>query len=107
MALQQRLQTIVSGLKSKNEQTRGKTAQDLQHFVATELREATSDQYPELMDNLVHCIYDLVNSTDVNEKKGGILAIGKDRKILCDYTFEFSYFAIFSLLFRKFKFCNL
>ena len=80
MALNARLTQIVSGLKSKNEQKRHRTAQELQHFVTTELREATSDQYPDLMDNLIHSIYDLVNSTDVNEKKGGVLAIGK-RKV--------------------------
>lgn len=76
MALHQRLQQIVTGLKSRNEQTRGRCAHELQHFVTTELREATSDQFPELMDTLIHCIFDLVNSTDVSEKKGGILAIG-------------------------------
>ncbi|XP_057312523.1 serine/threonine-protein kinase mTOR-like [Hydractinia symbiolongicarpus] len=75
MALQQRLQKIVTGLKNRNEEVRGKYANTLQHFVTTELREATSDQYPELMEQLVRFIYDLVNSADVNEKKGGILAI--------------------------------
>jgi hypothetical protein len=82
MALHARLQQIVSGLKSKNEQSRHRTTQELQHFVTTELREATMDQYPDLMDNLIHFIYDLVNSTDVNEKKGGILAIGRYNIIL-------------------------
>ena len=78
MVLQLRLSQIVAGLKSRNEETRERSSQELQHFVTTELREATTDQFPELMDSLVHCIFDLVNSTDVNEKKGGILAIGKN-----------------------------
>lgn len=33
------LQPIVSGLKSRNEDTRAKSAKDLQHYVTTELRE--------------------------------------------------------------------
>ena len=83
MALQQRLQQIVAGLKIRNEEARGRFAQDLQHFVTTELREASSDQYPLLMEQLIRIIFDLVNSPDVNEKKGGILAIGKCSLTLC------------------------
>ena len=77
MALQQRLNQIKTGLKSRSEETRGRNAQKLQLFVNTELREASSDQMTELMDDLIHHIFDLVNSSDVNEKKGGIVAIGK------------------------------
>lgn len=33
------LQQFVSGLKSRNEDTRAKAAKDLQHYVTTELRE--------------------------------------------------------------------
>ena len=88
MVLQLRLSQIVAGLKSRNEETRERSSQELQHFVTTELREATTDQFPELMDSLVHCIFDLVNSTDVNEKKGGILAIGKNLYI---YIFSVCY----------------
>lgn len=33
------LQQFVSGLKSRNEETRAKAAKDLQHYVTTELRE--------------------------------------------------------------------
>lgn len=36
------LQQFVSGLKSRNEDTRAKSAKDLQHYVTTELREVTS-----------------------------------------------------------------
>lgn len=35
------LQQFVSGLKSRNEDTRAKSAKDLQHYVTTELREVT------------------------------------------------------------------
>lgn len=35
------LQQFVGGLKSRNEDTRAKSAKDLQHYVTTELREVT------------------------------------------------------------------
>lgn len=35
------LQQFVSGLKSRNEDNRAKSAKDLQHYVTTELREVT------------------------------------------------------------------
>lgn len=37
------LQQFVSGLKSRNEDTRAKSAKDLQHYVTTELREVTAE----------------------------------------------------------------
>eukprot|EP00794_Sanderia_malayensis_P007416 gene7416-8236_t len=73
--LQNRLQHILSGLKSRSDERRAKYAQDLLHFVTTELREATVDQFPQLMDDLIHGIFVLVQSSDSNDKKGGILAI--------------------------------
>lgn len=39
------LQQFVSGLKSRNEDTRAKSAKDLQHYVTTELREVTNHKY--------------------------------------------------------------
>ena len=74
--LQQRLQHILQGLKSRNDEVQTKYAQELQHFVTTELREATAEQYPQLMDDLIHGIFVMVQSSDANDKKGGILAIG-------------------------------
>ncbi|XP_077998557.1 serine/threonine-protein kinase mTOR-like [Glandiceps talaboti] len=66
---------FISGLKSRNEETRAKSAKDLQHYVTTELREVSVDEYTSFMDRLNHFIFELVSSTDVNDKKGGILAI--------------------------------
>lgn len=40
------LQQFVSGLKSRNEDTRAKSAKDLQHYVTTELREVTQPARP-------------------------------------------------------------
>ncbi|KAG7266549.1 hypothetical protein CRUP_024048, partial [Coryphaenoides rupestris] len=75
------LQQFVSGLKSRNEDTRAKSAKDLQHYVTTELREVgnilSQDEATTFYDELNHHIFELVSSSDVNEKKGGILAIGK------------------------------
>lgn len=42
------LQQFVSGLKSRNEDTRAKSAKDLQHYVTTELREVTSLDGPDI-----------------------------------------------------------
>lgn len=39
------LQQFVSGLKSRNEDTRAKSAKDLQHYVTTELREVTTTSH--------------------------------------------------------------
>uniref|UniRef100_A0A8C5B3T0 Serine/threonine-protein kinase TOR n=1 Tax=Gadus morhua TaxID=8049 RepID=A0A8C5B3T0_GADMO len=69
------LQQFVSGLKSRNEDTRAKSAKDLQHYVTTELRELSQDEATTFYDELNHHIFELVSSSDVNEKKGGILAI--------------------------------
>ncbi|CAM4714382.1 unnamed protein product [Leuciscus chuanchicus] len=69
------LQQFVSGLKSRNEDTRAKAAKDLQHYVTTELRELSQDEATTFYDELNHHIFELVSSSDVNEKKGGILAI--------------------------------
>eukprot|EP00795_Rhopilema_esculentum_P000207 gene207-9842_t len=74
--LQQRLQHIVVGLRNRNDEIRTKFAQELQHFVTTELREAYAEQqYLQLMDDLIHQISVFVQSSDANEKKAGILAI--------------------------------
>lgn len=46
------LQQFVSGLKSRNEDTRAKSAKDLQHYVTTELREVTA----MMIIITIHCI---------------------------------------------------
>lgn len=63
------LQQFVSGLKSRNEDTRAKSAKDLQHYVTTELREVrennnmlTFNQHNSLVLNLTqvqqwHAVY--------------------------------------------------
>ncbi len=69
---------FVSGLKSRHEETRKKTASDLKRYVTTELREISADDLTSFMDDFNHSIFEMVSSNDVYEKKGGILAIGMD-----------------------------
>lgn len=172
------LQQFVSGLKSRNEDTRAKSAKDLQHYVTTELREVTAgriytcnrnlswgypftalyteccctiisclhcfrsgqkatfrgcrffsknidvlfcfftwsafktpvwwlfvmlciclwqlsqDEATTFYDELNHHIFELVSSSDVNEKKGGILAIGKllnYKMLILKFIFNFQF----------------
>ncbi|KAL5013846.1 hypothetical protein ScPMuIL_008116 [Solemya velum] len=69
------LSQFLSGLKSRNEDVRFKAASELHHFVSTELREMPVGEHTSFMDELNHNMYEMVSSSDVNEKKGGILAI--------------------------------
>ncbi|KAJ8022045.1 Serine/threonine-protein kinase mTOR [Holothuria leucospilota] len=66
---------FIDGLRSRHEESRTKAAKALQHYVTTELREVSADERASFMDDLNHHIFELVSSADVNEKKGGILAI--------------------------------
>ncbi len=67
----------VSGLKSRNDETRLKGANDLQKFVSTELRELPAERHSSALDDINSNIFSLVSSQEVHEKKGGILAIGE------------------------------
>ncbi|KAJ6656782.1 hypothetical protein lerEdw1_003113 [Lerista edwardsae] len=69
------LQQFAGGLKSRNEEARTKAAKDLQHYVTMELREMSQEESTRFYDQLNHHIFELVSSSDANERKGGILAI--------------------------------
>jgi FKBP12-rapamycin complex-associated protein len=43
----------------------------------TELREVSVEDWNSFMDEINKHILEMVTSADINEKKGGILAIGK------------------------------
>ena len=73
---------IVAGLKSRHEDVRNRTAQDLKKYVTTELREVSADELTNFMDEFNHHIFEMVSSSDVHEKKGGILAIGKELDLI-------------------------
>ena len=75
MASTTMLQFVV-GLKSRDSEARLKTAQELCLYIKTELREAPSEEVNAFLDEFNHHIFEMINGNDVNEKKGGILAIG-------------------------------
>lgn len=77
MAASTTINTFISGLKSKNEEMRLKTTRDLHHYIATELREMSVEDVTKFLDDFNHHIFDMVSSSDMNDKKGGILAISK------------------------------
>lgn len=66
---------FVQGLKSKSQQH--KSAQDLLIYVKTELREMPQEEQVLFLDEFNHHIFDMISSADINEKKGGVLAISK------------------------------
>lgn len=82
MATKAVLQSFVLGLKHRQEDVRFKTAVDLHHFVVTELREMQQDDVASFMDDFNHHIFEMVSSSDVNERKGGVLAIGNIFKVV-------------------------
>ncbi|CAK8674525.1 unnamed protein product [Clavelina lepadiformis] len=69
------VQHFVQGLKSRNEETRLTTATALQRYINTEVQELSAEQNNEFMTELNECIYEMVASSDNNEKKGAILGI--------------------------------
>ncbi|CAG5108662.1 Similar to Mtor: Serine/threonine-protein kinase mTOR (Rattus norvegicus), partial [Cotesia congregata] len=69
------VQQFVQRLKSRHEDVRNKAARDLCHYVKTELRESSQEEITAFMDEFNHHIIEMVNGSDMNEKKGGILAI--------------------------------
>ncbi|KAK0179190.1 hypothetical protein PV327_008004 [Microctonus hyperodae] len=69
------VQQFVQRLKSRHEDVRNKAARDLCHYIKTELRETSQDEITIFMDEFNHQIFEMVSGTDMNEKKGGILAI--------------------------------
>ncbi|GBN69670.1 Serine/threonine-protein kinase mTOR [Araneus ventricosus] len=72
------MQQFVSGLKSKNEDVRFRTTRDLHHYVTTELREMSIEDVSAFLDEFNHHIFEMVSSSDVNDRKGGTLAIAAD-----------------------------
>lgn len=68
---------FVTGLRSKNEETRAKAARDLRLYVSTELKEATGDELMAFMEEFNHHIFEMVTSAETSDKKGGLLAIGQ------------------------------
>ncbi|XP_065362288.1 serine/threonine-protein kinase mTor [Calliphora vicina] len=69
------VQQFVTGLKSRNRNVQNKAAQDLFLYVKTELREMSQEELVQFFEDFNDQIFSMVMSTDINEKKGGVLAI--------------------------------
>ncbi|KAJ1521597.1 hypothetical protein ONE63_003248 [Megalurothrips usitatus] len=69
------MQQYVKGLKSRSDETRKKAARELLQYLTTELREVSLEEQATFMDEFNDHIFEMVSGSDVNEKKGGILAI--------------------------------
>lgn len=69
------LEGFIKGLKSKNEDTKYKTARELHHYVSTELQEMSVEEIHEFMEKFNIKVQMMMSNGDINEKKGGILAI--------------------------------
>ncbi|XP_043640413.1 serine/threonine-protein kinase Tor-like [Drosophila teissieri] len=69
------VQQFVNGLKSRNRNVQNKATQDLLFYVKTELREMSQEELAQFFDEFDHHIFTMVNATDINEKKGGALAM--------------------------------
>jgi hypothetical protein len=60
----------------RHKEVRAHAAQDLRTFVESEARQMSSEAFTAYMNNLNKRICDLVNSSDIHEKMGGITVIG-------------------------------
>ncbi|XP_046866622.1 serine/threonine-protein kinase Tor-like [Drosophila willistoni] len=69
------VQQFVSGLKSRNGNIQNKTTHDLFLYCKTELREMSQEELAQFFDEFDHHIFNMVNAADINEKKGGALAM--------------------------------
>ncbi|XP_076451616.1 serine/threonine-protein kinase mTOR-like isoform X2 [Babylonia areolata] len=72
---QQMMHQFVAGLKNRSEEVRLKTAKDLYHFLANDLQELPQPDITLFLDEFNHHVFEMVSSTDINERKGGILTI--------------------------------
>ncbi|CAA9998750.1 unnamed protein product [Nesidiocoris tenuis] len=71
-----RASNIAAQLKSRNEEKRNKAAQELYRYIKSELRDLSPEELTAFIDdfNNTH-LYQMVSSNDINENKGGVLAI--------------------------------
>uniref|UniRef100_A0A915JW13 Uncharacterized protein n=1 Tax=Romanomermis culicivorax TaxID=13658 RepID=A0A915JW13_ROMCU len=68
---------FVERLTSKNDDEKAKAAQDLFDYLSGELAEKSADDVQLFLDHCDKTISDLLNSSDPNERKGGIYMMGK------------------------------
>ncbi|EGG15157.1 protein kinase [Cavenderia fasciculata] len=77
------LSKILSDLKNKKEEDRIRGAKNLKNYVITQSREMTNENFSNFMQDVNTIIFELVNSSGITDKIGGILAI--DELIDVDY----------------------
>lgn len=71
---------MVWGLKSRQLETQHKAIRELLHFAKTELREMSPETLTQVLDDFNQQIHALTCSYDNNERKAGVLTIGKIRR---------------------------
>lgn len=72
---------MVSGLKSRQSETRNKAIRELLHFAKTDLREMSPENLSQVLDDFNQQIHAMTCSYDNNEKKAGILIIGTNSRL--------------------------
>ena len=84
------LQSFVSGLKSRHDDVREKTAKQMQQYIETDLREVSADENASFVSDLYHSIFEMVSSSELHEKKGGVMAISKGGPLSTPPTHSFN-----------------
>ncbi len=67
---------FVEGLKSPSEDVRLSTAVELRRYVASDLKEAFSNNYADFIEDLCCELEGMLAGNESSEKRGAILAIG-------------------------------
>ncbi|KAJ5074525.1 serine/threonine-protein kinase mtor [Anaeramoeba ignava] len=69
------LNQLFQELKKKNEEIKRKAAENLKLYVKDRSMELSGEAFTVFMNDLNRRIFEFVNSTDINEKLGGVIAI--------------------------------
>ncbi|OQV15683.1 Target of rapamycin [Hypsibius exemplaris] len=69
------IQQFVSGLKSRSDETRFQASKELRRYALSELQELSRDDLSKFLDEFDKHLAEMVNSGDINEKKGAVMAI--------------------------------
>lgn len=73
----QQVSELISGLKSRHAEVRRRSLRELYRFAKTELREMPQETLMQVLDEFNQHIHALVSSYDTNDRKAGVLTIGK------------------------------
>ncbi|KAI9091315.1 armadillo-type protein [Phlyctochytrium arcticum] len=74
---QEPLAKILADLRSRNDELRLRAANDLRDHVTAVARELSGESFTRFINDVNRRIFELIHSTDNNDKIGGILAIDK------------------------------